>query len=153
MTTIPFTGSPAGFFIASPGALTSPSSLLADNIDPDTNDFASLFTGMDVIDAQVLVAVTIVRGSGPAVIEDGIKFTSRKMTESIKTEVEADVRTALQKLINNGDIEFTEIDFGDDDENIDPSNQVVNTRVEYVNLRARDSTVRSLPLSFLPAGV
>lgn len=151
MTTIPPTGSPIGFFIGSPGALGDPSPLLADNIDPDTNDFASLFTGMDVIDAQVLVAVTIVRGSGSSVTEDGIKITSRKITESVKNEITADVRTSLKRLINNGDIEFVKIDFGENDENIDKSNQVINSRIEYVNLRAMDNKVRTLPLSFLSA--
>lgn len=150
---VPFTGSEIGFFIQSPGALGSPSPLLADNIDPETNDFASLFTGMNVIDSQVIVAVTYVRGTGAAITEDGIKFTSRKIDASTKREVTADVKTALGRLIRNGDVKFNGVDFGEDDEGIDPSNQTVNILIKYVNLRALDNKIRVLSVPFNPSGI
>lgn len=150
---IPFTGSEIGFFIRSPGSLGDPSPTLADNIDPEKNDFASLFTGMNVIDAQVVVAVTYVRGSGSAIMEDGIKFTSRKITSSIKREVSANVLTALGRLIANGDILFRGVEFGTDDEGIDPSNQTVNVLINYVNLRALDQQVRTVSVPFNPSEI
>jgi hypothetical protein len=148
---IPPTGSSLGFFIQSPGALPNPSPLLADNIDPETNDFASLFKGTNVIDAQVIVAVTFRRGTGTAVLEDGILLTSRKITISTKREIEADVRIALRRLIKNGDIRLESVDFGDDDEGIDPGNQTTNFLVSYVNLRALDRKVRTVEIPFTPS--
>lgn len=150
---VPFTGSEIGFFIRSPGALGPPSPLLADNIDPETNDFASLFTGMNVIDAQVVVAVTYIRESGAAIMEDGIKFTSRKIDKSTKREVTADVKIALGRLIRNGDIRFVGVDFGEADEGIDPSSQSVNILIKYVNLRALDDQVRTVVVPFNPSGI
>jgi hypothetical protein len=148
---IPPAGSSLGFFIKSPGALPNPSPLLADNIDPETNDFASLFNGMNVIDAQVIVAVTYVRGTGAAIQEDGILFTSRKITASTPREIEADVRIALGRLIRNADIRLVSVDFGDDNEGIDPGNQVVNMLIKYVNLRALDQQVRIVEIPFTPS--
>lgn len=145
---IPFTGSEIGFFIRSPGALGPPSPLLADNIDPETNDFASLTVGMNVIDSQVVVAVTYLRGSGAAIMEDGIKFTSRKMTDSMKREIKADVKIALGRLIRNGDILFRGVNFGTNDEGIDPGHQQTNILVSYVNLRALDERVRTISIPF-----
>jgi hypothetical protein len=148
---IPPTGSSLGFFIQSPGALPNPSPLLADNIDPETNDFASLFTGMNVIDAQVIVACTYRRGTGAAILEDGISLTSRKITASTKREIEADVRIALGRLIRNADIRLVSVDFGEDDEGIDPGNQTTNFLVKYVNLRALDRQVRIVEIPFTPS--
>jgi hypothetical protein len=148
---IPPVGSDLGFFIQSPGALPNPSPLLADNIDPETNDFASLFTGMNVIDAQVIVAVTFIRGTGAAITEDGIKFTSRKMTTSINKEIEADVRIALGRLIKNGDIRLESVSYGDNDEGIDHGNQTANVLISYVNLRALDNKVRIVEVPFTPS--
>lgn len=150
---IPFTGSEIGFFVRSPGSLGPPSSLLADNIDPDTNDFKSLFTGMDVIDSQVIVAVTYSRASGSAIKEDGIRITAKKIDESIRRQITSDVKTALSRLIRNGDIIFKGVDFGDGDSGIDRGNQAVNCLVKYVNARAMDSVTREVPVKFVQSEI
>ena len=99
----PTTVNPLGFFVRAPGALGIPSPLVPDNIDPATRDFPSLFIGLDVIDAQVILALSTVRASGAAVQEDGIDDLPPKMEASLQNDLEGAVRTALGRLIRNGD--------------------------------------------------
>ena len=138
MATQQTTVSPIGFFIRAPGALGAPSPLLADNINPETRDFASLFTGLDPIDAQVQLAVTTVRASGSAVEEDGIANLPDKMTNSVEDEITSAVKVALGRLIRNGDIEFLGMTF----DLVDEGNQTVLPRARYRNLRAVDQATR-----------
>ena len=128
-----------GFFVRAPVALGNPSPILADNIDPETRDFASLAKGADPIDAQVQLAVTTQRSSGAAVIEDGVAVTPTKMDRSVENQIAADYRQALQRLVRRGDIRITQISF---DRN-EPENQTVQVRIAYVNLRAADGQVRT----------
>lgn len=131
-----------GFFVTAPGALSPPSPLLADNINPETRDFASLEIGSDVVDAQVIIAVGTIRNSGPSVVNVGIDLTSDKMDEQFKRRTESDVQIALRTLISNGDIRLIGVTFDFDE----PENQFAQARVQYVNLRAADLTTRSTPL-------
>jgi len=132
------TSAPQGFFIRAPGALGSPSAVLADNIDPHTRDFASLFLGANVIDAQVQLAMTVIRASGASVNDDGIAPSPRKMTNSYQAELTTDARTALGRLVRQGDITIVGVLFDLDDE----TNQTTQMRVRYRNLRAADAVVR-----------
>ena len=141
--TIPRTGSPLSFFIASPGALGPPSPILADNIDPSTHDFVSLTTGADPIDAQVLTALSILRDSGAAVYGVGLLIEDRKILANITISISSAVQQALSTLIRNRDIEFRGVDFGDDNEGVDGANQQVNYAVKWINLRALDGNVRT----------
>lgn len=133
-----------GFSAIAPKRLGVPSPLLADNIDPQTHDFRSLATTIDPIDAQVILALKLVRGSGPSVTEDGSRLRDvRKMTDSAQNEIRAFVREALGRLIANRDIRFEGVEFAP----WDPSSQSTNTVVRWVNLRAQDKLIREATLS------
>lgn len=133
------TSAPVGFGVAAPGALAKPSVLLSDNIDPVTNDYKSLFETIDTIDAQVIIALKIVRNSGAAVVNDGNTLRSiRKINNGIEVDIISRVRQALARLVSNGDIRYENVIF----DIIDPGNQTVQARVQYVNLRAFDPTIR-----------
>ena len=140
--TLPTTSSAIGFFIRAPGALGDPSPLLADNIDPETRDFASLTVGLDPIDAQVQLALGTVRASGSAVEEDGIENLPDKMTDATQNEITSAVQTALNRLIRNGDIAFLGVTFDLHDESV----QTSLPRVRYKNLRAVDQRTREAVL-------
>lgn len=153
--TIPKAGTaPLGFFVASPGALGPPSPLLADNIDPFTHDYASLTTGVDPIDGQVVLALTVLRDSGAAVIDVGLRITETKILPDIVLTISSAVREALSTLVSAQDIQLTDVDFGEDAEGVDPDNQVVNFVVKWINLRALDRNVRqtSIPLTSVRGG-
>ncbi len=153
--TVPKAGmAPLGFFVASPGALGPPSPLLADNISPFTHDYVSLTVGVDPIDAQVLVALTILRDSGAAVIDMGLRITDTKILPDIVLTLTSAVRQALSTLIANRDIQLVTVDFGDNNEGVDEDNQVVNFAVRWINLRALDKGVRtaSIPLTSVRGG-
>jgi len=155
VVTIPKAGmSPLSFFVASPGSLAAPSPLLADDIDPYTHDFASITTGVDPIDAQVLTALTTLRDSGASVDGIGIRITDTKILADIVLTLTSAVKQALSTLIANRDIQLVKVDFGDDAEGVDPENQAVNFAVKWVNLRALDQAVRQVdvPLTSVRGG-
>lgn len=136
--------SPVGYAVIAPSQLAQPSNLLADNIDPTTNDFVSLFSSVDPIDAQVMIALKTVRGSGAAVQEDGSRFSDlKKITNSVQTEIKSMVRTALGRLITNRDILYKRLVFDE----FDPRNQTLQIRIEYINLRAADGQLRSIEMA------
>lgn len=151
MPIIPRTGSPMGLFVAAPGTIGPPSPLLADDIDPYTHDFRGLFTGMDVIDSQVIGAIGTLRSSGAAVLEHGLRIADTKITPNVKINISSAVREALQVLIRNRDIDFKGVDFGQNDEGIDPSHQQVTFVAKWVNLRAVDGRVRSATFPLDPS--
>lgn len=137
-----------------PGQVGVASPLLADNIDPATKDFADLFVGLDPVDAAVQVAITTTRGSGACVFNVGLRVTNSKLTSDFKRITEADVRLALSDLVNRRDIDIVGLSFGAADSNTgkvtgdvfeaDASAQV---NVNYINLRAYDGRIRSMPLT------
>jgi len=141
---------PVGYGVAAPSALNKPSVLLCDNIDPQTHDYVSLFTTIDPIDAQVIIAMKIVRNSGPAVVNDGNRMRDiRKITTGIESEIESRVKIALSRLISNGDIKYKGIIF----ETIDRGNQTVQAKVQYVNLRSFSASLRTVNISTTPIGI
>jgi len=119
------------------------SPLLADNVDPHTRDFADLFVGMDPVDSQVLVALTTIRGSGAAVVEDGVTEPPRKMTASLANELESDAKNALRRLVGGGDVEVVSVKL----EEVSETNQYAQRRVQYRNLRSGKLVSSSVPLS------
>jgi hypothetical protein len=140
----PLFSQPVGYGVTAPARLGAPSPLLAENIDPKTHDYIDLTSGVHPVDAQVLIALKVVRGSGASVTEDGQRFaTVRKITTTVKTEIESLVREALARLISQQDIEYLGTTF----ENVDPGNQTINATVQWKNLRALDDEVRSAPLT------
>lgn len=136
-----------GYSAIAPARLGEPSTLLADNIDPETHDFTDLFATIDPIDAQVILALKLVRASGPSVMEDGSRLREvRKMTDSAQNEIRGLVKEALGRLIANRDIRYEGVEF----DVWDPGSQTTNAVVSWVNLRARDKLVRTATLSITP---
>lgn len=124
------------------GVQAEPPVILADYIDPDTRDFASMLSTLDQIDAQVIIAITTKRGSGAAVMDVGHKLhLIKKIRESIKTDITAEIKLALKRLVTNGDITMLPIDFT----SVDPGSQQVNFVVKWKNLRSGTlNSVRTL---------
>lgn len=136
---IPSTTSPIGFFVAAPGELGPPSPMLADNIDPNTKDYASLFVGMNSIESQVIMAMTTIKGSGASVQSIGTDPPPRKMGTGYTNTMIADARAALSRLVTNRDIRLIKVDFDIDD----PTNQSAQLRVVWRNLRSIDAVDRT----------
>ena len=146
---LPSSLSPVGSAISTPAGLGPPSPLLADNIDPQTGDFASLFVGIDPIDAQVINAVKIVRGSGASVTEDGMRLVDiRKIKDDTEDDIRNEVRRALSRLIQNQDIRFSGTKF----DYIEKGSQFIQIRVQWVNLRSFDRTPREAVIPYPPRG-
>ena len=79
--------------------------LAAENISIKTKDLVSLTVGADPIDQQVQAALSVLRASGAAVVQDGQRFLDvRKLDSNAPTLLEQEARTALGRLIRNGDI-------------------------------------------------
>lgn len=140
-----------GFFVA-PSAIGPPSPLLADNVNPVTRDYRDLFEGANPVDDQVQVTLMTTRGSGGSVLQTGLRVNRRKMIEDLQDTLEGDVRLALSSMIKNRDINFKRISFGTDSGDgtptgtVDEANQTAQVNIEYRNLRAFDSKVRTLQL-------
>ena len=117
------------------------SPLLADNIDPRTRDFRSLEVGADVVDAQVQVALQVVRGSGASVLNDGMRRAPRKMLDSFSRDIEAEARVALARLVASGDVRLARVKVTDQS-----SEQTGAVEVRYVNLRVTSNQVRVVVL-------
>lgn len=131
---------PTGYGIIAPSQLGRPSSLLADNINPLTQDFDSITYGSDTIEAQVIIALKTVKKSGAVVQNDGASFTDiKKMDDAVNNRIEGMVQDALQRLINNQDIEYKSTEFT----LVDPSNQTIVITVKWINLRAVTSETKS----------
>lgn len=130
---IPSTAGAAGGPATETLPRTPATPLLADYIDPDTNDYVSLAIGFDPVDAQVINALKIVRRSGASVFEIGTRLKDiRKITDSIRNEIESQIRFALAPLVKNRDIIIESIIF----DIVDPGNQTVQVRPVWRNLRS-----------------
>jgi hypothetical protein len=139
-----------GEAVSSIGALPTASPLLSDFIDPQTNDFVSLFVSLDPIDLQVITALKLVRGTGPAIMEDGNNLNDiKKISKTVLNDIESEVKIALSRLIRNGDIQYS----GIKDTIVEPGAQYVQWMVEWKNLRAIEKgPLRSAALTFRPGG-
>lgn len=142
MATIPSAYGPLGFFVP-PSELGPPNPLLADAIDLETRDFASLTVGEDPTDAAVKVALGTVRASGIAVVDVGMPRPPTKMDSAHLAVVQSNVRTALRELTARKDIALISVTA-----EADEANQTTTVLVKYRNLRAFDSAVRTLPLPY-----
>lgn len=132
---------PVGYVVLAPSQLGAPSPLLADNIDPETHDFVSLFTSVHPIDAQVILAMKLERGSGAAVMQDGIRLRDiTKMDDGAKNQIRSRIVQALSRLTKAGDIILKSVTF----DVWDKSTQSGGPTVKYVNLRAYDNRIREI---------
>ena len=132
---------PAGFFVAQTFVdPTKPPGILAYARDPKTGEFLSIVKGMDPIDAQVIDALKVKRGSGASVSEDGQTFDDiQKIDESTSTLIESKTRTSLKRLTDRGDIAIASLaPF------VDSASQSGSVALQFKNLRARGPQARTL---------
>lgn len=114
--------------------------ITADYIDPATGEYASMVQGLNPIDAQVILAMTTIRGSGAAVKDQGQRLSDiDKIRKTVEREIQSEVRLALKQLIQQHDIRLGTFAFDKQ-----PSNDYVGVVIEYTNLRA--GGVRSVEL-------
>jgi hypothetical protein len=131
---LPSTVTPLGRAPGEAEPFTTFSPITADYIDPTTQEYLSLTKGMDPIDAQVLIAIKTIKGSGAAVLEDGSGLRNiRKITRDVVQRVQAEVRSALRRLVANRDIRIDQIPV-----TVLKGSQQVDLRIDYFNLRARE---------------
>jgi phage baseplate assembly protein W len=129
---LPSTVGPIGSSVAVTSPVMTFSPITADYIDPATGDYASMTSGLHPIDAQVILAMSTVKGSGTAVMDLGCNLEKiRKIRDTVKREIESEVRVALKRLIDNGDIRLGTFTY-----DVQSNNQYVGMVVNYVNLRA-----------------
>ena len=137
---LPSTITSLGGALPTSGPQAAPPVILADYISPDTRDFVSMLYTFDPIDAQVVIAITTKRGSGAAVSDTGHKLHNiKKIRDSITTEITAEIKTALKRLLTNGDITLKPITF-----DVDQGSQQVETQISWINNRA--GTLQSVRL-------
>jgi hypothetical protein len=139
---LPSTVSPLGVGVSptDPFAINSP--ITADYIDPVTNEYLSMTQGMDPIDAQVIIAIKTIKGSGDAVANDGTRLRDLdKIRPNIEFQIEGEVRNALERLVRNRDIRIDKFVF-----DVDKPNDTVSFQLDYINLRAKAGTRKSLSI-------
>lgn len=142
MPVIPPAGlSPAGFFVAQTFVNPAkPPGILADPIDPKTGEYLSIVKGFDPIDAQVLLALTVKRASGAAVLEDGQSYSEiKKIDDSATSLIESKTRTTLGRLTDRRDIAIDALE-----PLADPASQSGSVAFRYRNLRSRGPQARKL---------
>lgn len=122
-------------------------SILADKIDPETGEYESLFEGRDPVDAQVLIAVSIARGTGAAVLATGNRFRDAKfVSERDKNVITSEARRALSGLLDRGDIEILEMSVLSRDEfdGAPGIDDYLELTIVYLNLRANGDRRRTI---------
>lgn len=108
----------------------SPPTIRADLIDPETQEFVSFTKDLDPIDAQVIESLWRIRGSGAAVQSKGARFLdTTKLTDQAPTLLESQVRIALRRLLQNGDISLISA-------TADTENDFAAVLVRYTNNRS-----------------
>lgn len=134
---LPYVIAPAGVTPASfwePNTFVDPGhppAFLADDIDIDTGDFASMLTRVHPVDAAVKEAFRLTRGTGAAVQEAGQRFGDiRKQTQYTATEIERECRRIMQPFADRGDLSIVDITV-DSEIHYDMSAALVR----YINLR------------------
>ena len=124
----------------------APPAILADLIDPETGDFASLEESAEIADGLVLYLLRVERGSGAAVRSFGQRFRAITHIEgSTPAELEQEIRRALKPGTDSGTLRFERVSATVDES--DPTQ--MNLDVAYVDLLApsRDAERR---LTFNP---
>lgn len=115
---------------------------LADDIDPKTGELRSM-AGKDPTDDAVLFQLTVKRGSGAAVLEDGQRFEDvKKNDEGAPAALKFEAQRALRVLVERGDVEIEslEVEAGPD------KGDLGAVALSVKNLR----TGRSAPLKVTP---
>ena len=137
---LPSTSSGLGVAVQRLQAAGEPPNVLADYIDPETGDFASLVYTYDPVDAMVINALKTVRGSGAAVTSIGTKFRDiKKIDNAIQLRITTEIETALSVLLKRGDIRMDGYEF-----EVLKEQQAVQITVKWKNLRNFDNKQRSV---------
>ena len=143
---------PAGYSPASAYDLVGlaesqdPVPILADMIDPDTGDFASIEDSATIADGLVVTLLRTTRGSGASVLEFGQRFREvRHMTADAPVLAESLAREALQPAIDAGVLEFRQLEATPNDRDATQ----LDTDLKYLDLLSprQDATLR---LTFTP---
>lgn len=113
----PAGGFPVGEPITIPlVAKPAPAIFLCDAIDPETGDYRSILTGVDPVEGAILEALRVRRRSGSAVGEEGQEFYKlEKIDDQFASALEADIRHALRRLVDNRWIDNLEIEIDTED--------------------------------------
>jgi len=110
-----------------------PPVILADKIDPQTGEFASLVDGRTVAEGLVQHLLTVQRRTGASVRGFGHRLREiRHVDEHAAELVESYVREALQPGVDSGTIRLNRVEAEEDAE--DPTQ--VNATIEYLDLSA-----------------
>ena len=140
---LPSTVSPLGSAVSQTLPAVTDNPITADFIDPATGDFASMVQGLNPIDAQVILSLSTVRGSGAAVMEEGNSLMGiDKIRPTVQREVQSEVRFALRRLTANRDIRIESFEI-----EADRANAQVNVVLNYTNLRAQSLNAVALVIT------
>ena len=138
---IPSTSQPVGAVVTATDPLEQPSPLKARLWNPKNKNWDSLTRGMDPIDAQVVNALSLYRWAGPTTENEGTRIRDiRKMGPALQDQIRSEVNRALARLRRNRDIRLVGIFFDIES----PGDQMLQFRVEYINLRAPKGSTRSV---------
>jgi len=106
----------ASFELAGFAAQLPAPAILADEIDPETGDFASLTRSRAIADGMVLYLTKVERGSGAGVLNRGHRLREvRHVDEQAPELIESHVREALSPAVESGTIRFESIGYEVDD--------------------------------------
>lgn len=130
---------PLGFAFVNPSELGKPSMLLAEDIDPETQDYRSLLVGADPVDAQAQYALSVVRGTGAAVQTTGMDALPETLDDSAATTVENTIRRALEPQRKLGDLRVESVNVS-----ILEGLQAAVVKAKFTNLRARASNAQRM---------
>jgi hypothetical protein len=115
-----------------------PPIILADAIDPQTQEYVSLERGLDPVDAAVAFTVSVERDSGSAIQGVGHAFREiRYVAPDLAVRAEAAGREALRHLVSAGVVEILGVD-------VEAGRDGVETTIRYMNLPQRDE--RTMPV-------
>ena len=108
---VPFAGSMAGFLVPLNYVIEGePPAFLADAIDPMTGEFLSIEQGFDPTDAWVLHQLSLQRGSGSAVLNDGRDYSDvTHVDEPRRRILEQEIRRPLKPLLDSREIEILKL--------------------------------------------
>lgn len=115
---------------------------LADKIDPQTQDLASMEAPGDIADEMVLMAISAVRFSSPSLLRVGQRFGDvKKLDDHAEALLKAEGRTAVKPVVELGLVEVDSIDvlIGGD---------WFEVTVGYFNLLAGDDKKREAKVQF-----
>ena len=119
-------------------AVKSPPAILADLVDPTTHELRSLTRSDDVVEAQVKIALSRVRGSGVSVTRIGQRFGDvRKLADDASVILKREAAFAMKPLVDRGlvEVESSEVTIGTD---------WFEVRVVWKNLRTSASGIETV---------